>query len=59
MGGDHGFSPAGAVHCDLARHEILMTLRPLSDEVIREIVVEVFLPFVGRDREKKEGKITF
>jgi hypothetical protein len=37
---------------DLARHEILMTLRPLSDEVIREIVEDVFLPLVRGDRER-------
>ncbi len=35
-----------ALPTDLARHEILMTLRPLSDEVIREIVEDVFLPLV-------------
>jgi AcrR family transcriptional regulator len=35
---------------DLARHEILMTFRPLSDEAIRQIVDEVFLPLAsGRD----------
>jgi len=33
---------------DLARHEMLMTLKPLSDEVIREIVDEVFLPLIRR-----------
>jgi hypothetical protein len=42
---------------DLARHEMLMTLQLLSDEIIREIVEEVFL--IGRDREKKEGKTSF
>jgi AcrR family transcriptional regulator len=31
---------------DLARHEILMTFQPLSDEAIEEIVDEVFLPLV-------------
>ena len=31
---------------DLARHEVLMTFRPLSDEAIREIVDELFLPLV-------------
>jgi hypothetical protein len=31
---------------DLARHEVLMTFEPLSDEAIREIVDEVFLPLV-------------
>lgn len=35
-----------ALPTDLARNEILMTLRPLSDEVIREIVEDVFLPLV-------------
>jgi AcrR family transcriptional regulator len=40
-----------ALPTDLARHEILMTLRPLSNEVIREIVEDVFLPLVRRDRE--------
>jgi AcrR family transcriptional regulator len=32
---------------DLARHEILMTFEPLSDQAIKEIVDEVFLPLVG------------
>ena len=32
---------------DLARHEILMTFDALSDEAIREIVDEVFLPLVS------------
>jgi AcrR family transcriptional regulator len=31
---------------DLARHEIMMTFEPLSDEAIKEIVDEVFLPLV-------------
>lgn len=31
---------------DLARHEILMTFEPLSDEAINEIVNGVFLPLV-------------
>ncbi len=35
-----------ALPADLARHEVLMTLKPLSDEVIREIVDEIFLPLV-------------
>ena len=38
-----------ALPTDLARNEILMTLRPLSDEVIREIVEDVFLPLVRGD----------
>jgi hypothetical protein len=33
---------------DLARHEMLMTLKPLPDEVIREIVDDIFLPLVRR-----------
>ena len=37
-----------ALPTDLARNEILMTLRPLSDEVIREIVEDVFLPLVRK-----------
>ncbi|MDR3461001.1 MAG: TetR/AcrR family transcriptional regulator [Beijerinckiaceae bacterium] len=32
---------------DLARHEMLMTLKPVSDEVIREIVEEIFLPLAA------------
>jgi AcrR family transcriptional regulator len=32
---------------DLARHEILMTFQPLSDEAIKEIVDEIFLPLVS------------
>jgi AcrR family transcriptional regulator len=41
-----------ALPTDLARHEIMMTLRPLSDEVIREIVEDVFLPLVRTDCER-------
>jgi len=32
---------------DLARHEVLMTFEPLSDDAINEIVDEVFLPLVS------------
>jgi AcrR family transcriptional regulator len=32
---------------DLARHEILMTFQPLSDEAVKEIVDEIFLPLVS------------
>jgi AcrR family transcriptional regulator len=39
-----------ALPTDLARHQVLMTLEPLSDEVIREIVDDIFLPLVCRDR---------
>ena len=35
-----------ALPTDLARNEILMTRKPLPDEVIREIVEDVFLPLV-------------
>jgi AcrR family transcriptional regulator len=35
-----------ALPTDLARHEVLMTFGTLSDEVIREIVDEIFLPLV-------------
>lgn len=35
---------------DLARMELLLTLKPLRDEVIREIVHDIFLPLVARDR---------
>jgi AcrR family transcriptional regulator len=38
-----------ALPTDLVRHEVLMTLAPPSDYVIREIVDEVFLPLVRRD----------
>ncbi|WP_239624237.1 TetR/AcrR family transcriptional regulator [Bradyrhizobium sp. I71] len=38
-----------ALPTDLARHQMLMTLEPLSDEVIREIVEEIFLPLVRRN----------
>jgi AcrR family transcriptional regulator len=39
-----------ALPTDLARHEMLVTLKPPSDEVIREIVDDIFLPLVRRDR---------
>ena len=39
-----------ALPTDLARNEILMTRKPLSDEVIREILEDVFLPLVCMDR---------
>jgi AcrR family transcriptional regulator len=48
---DHLTPRIVALPTDLARHEVLMTLQPLSDEVIREIVEEVFLPLVRRGRE--------
>jgi AcrR family transcriptional regulator len=33
----------------LARHEMMMTLEPLTDEAIREIVDQIFLPLVTID----------
>ena len=33
---------------DLLRHEVLMTLQPVSDEAIEEIVDTIFLPLVHR-----------
>jgi AcrR family transcriptional regulator len=39
-----------ALPTDLARHDILMTGKPLSDDVIREIVEDVFWPLVRMDR---------
>jgi AcrR family transcriptional regulator len=38
-----------ALPTDLARHEMLMTLKPLSDDAIREIVDDIFLPLVRRE----------
>jgi len=35
-----------ALPTDLARHEALMTLTPLSDDAVREIVEDIFLPLV-------------
>jgi hypothetical protein len=33
---------------DLFRHEVLMAVQPISDEVIEEIVDKIFLPLVQR-----------
>jgi AcrR family transcriptional regulator len=38
---------------DLGRHEMLMTLAPLSDAAIRDIVDEIFLPLVRQNREDR------
>ena len=38
-----------ALPTDLTRHELLMTFVPPSDEVIRQIVDDIFLPLVRRD----------
>jgi Tetracyclin repressor-like, C-terminal domain len=35
---------------DLARHKMLMTLEPLSDDAIREIVDGILLPLVRQRR---------
>ena len=32
---------------DLFRHEILMTLKPVPDHVIRQIVDDIFIPLVN------------
>jgi AcrR family transcriptional regulator len=42
-----------ALPTDLARHEILMTLQPLPDEVIREIVEDIFLGLIKRGDTKR------
>ncbi len=34
------------VHVDLFRHELVMTMQPVTDEVIEEIVDDIFLPLV-------------
>jgi AcrR family transcriptional regulator len=39
-----------ALPTDLVRHDLLMTLKPPSDVVIQEIVDDIFLPLVSRDR---------
>jgi AcrR family transcriptional regulator len=39
-----------ALPTDLVRHDLLMTLKPPSDDVIQEIVDGIFLPLVSRDR---------
>jgi AcrR family transcriptional regulator len=45
-----------ALPTDLTRHDLLMTLRPPSDEVIREIVDEIFLPLVCRDLPRRSDR---
>lgn len=40
----------------LARHEIMMTLEPLSDAAIREIVDQIFLPLVAVERPSGRQK---
>jgi AcrR family transcriptional regulator len=36
---------------DLWRHEVLMTLKPVPDHVLRQIVDDIFLPLVARREE--------
>lgn len=43
-----------ALPTDLARHEILVTFRPLSDETIHEIVDAIFLPLVTPPVEQQK-----
>jgi AcrR family transcriptional regulator len=40
---------------DLARHEILMTFEPLTDEAINQIVDEIFLPLVHPTGRPSKG----
>ena len=40
---------------DLARHEVMMTMEPVSDSVIAEILDEIFLPLVMRDGGRRPG----
>ena len=40
------------VPVSLFRYEILMTLRPLSDETIEEIVDDIFLPLIERRKDR-------
>ncbi|MEV5410496.1 TetR/AcrR family transcriptional regulator [Thermopolyspora sp. NPDC052614] len=42
-----------ALPADLLRHELLMTQRPIPDEVITEIVDDIFLPLVRMRMGKK------
>ncbi|MFI5897715.1 TetR/AcrR family transcriptional regulator [Actinoplanes sp. NPDC051513] len=47
----HRLTPRiAALPGDLLRHELLMTLRPASDEAIAEIVDDIFLPLVSQQR---------
>ncbi|MCX2560186.1 TetR/AcrR family transcriptional regulator [Acetobacter farinalis] len=40
---------------DLARHEIMMTFQTLSDDTIREIVDDIFLPLVRRGERSSQA----
>lgn len=39
---------------DLARHEMIMAFRPLAEDAIREIVDDIFLPLVRRDKPSSQ-----
>jgi hypothetical protein len=41
---------------DLLRHEVLMTLQPVSDEAIEEIVDTIFLPLVHLGGDSDAGR---
>jgi hypothetical protein len=40
-----------ALPFDLVRHEFLMTLTAVPDDVVREIVDDVFLPLITHGRQ--------
>jgi hypothetical protein len=37
---------------DLWRHELMMTLKPVPDHVLRQIVDDIFIPLVASRREE-------
>jgi hypothetical protein len=45
------------VALDLLRHEMLMTLQPVSEEAIAEIVDDIFLPLVRPAGEAHQGTV--
>jgi AcrR family transcriptional regulator len=45
------------VALDLLRHEMLMTLQPVSEEAIAEIVDDIFLPLVRPAGEARKGSV--
>ena len=45
------------VALDLLRHEMLMTLQPVSEETIAEIVDDIFLPLVRPAGEARKGTV--
>jgi AcrR family transcriptional regulator len=40
---------------DLWRHEVMMTLKPVPDHVLRQIVDDIFIPLVAR-RDERDGQ---